>query len=341
MNLGAPPLRFLALVVGGWIGLRAAILVPGWWVEAGAAATPQARRAAVRVPAAAAAGAGQTASRRPLQGAILGHSRSNRLAFAPEAPSSDVETTPTLPLLQPLALPPALALGRPTVAEAPEWRIAPSRPRLIAPSRWTGSAWLLLRREEDAGLAPGGTLGGSQAGARLAWRVAGAPEHVLSLSGRLYAPVARPSGAEASLGLDWRPSAALPVHLMVERRQALGREGRSAFAVAAYGGVSGRRLPAGLRLDAFGQAGVVGARSRDLFADGTARITTPAGRFDVGAGLWGGAQPGASRLDAGPHVSMRLPLAGDTVRFSAEWRFRIAGDARPGSGPALSIGTDF
>jgi hypothetical protein len=131
------------------------------------------------------------------------------------------------------------------------------------------------------------------------------------------------------------------VHILFERRQAIGRGGRSAFALGVYGGVSGQRLPAGLRLDAFGQAGSVGARSRDLFADGSARVTMRAGRFDVGGGVWGGAQPGASRLDAGPHVSLRLPLAGESVRLSAEWRFRIAGDAQPGSGPALSLGTDF
>jgi hypothetical protein len=29
------------------------------------------------------------------------------------------------------------------------------------------------------------------------------------------------------------------------------------------------------------------------------------------------------------------------VRLSIDWRQRIAGRARPGSGPALSIGSDF
>jgi hypothetical protein len=103
--------------------------------------------------------------------------------------------------------------------------------------------------------------------------------------------------------------------------------------------VSGERVAGGLRLDAYAQAGIVGTRARDLYADGSARVTVPAGPVEVGAAVAGGAQPEAARLDAGPVLSLRLPEA--RLRVSAEWRFRIAGDARPGSGPALTIGTDF
>jgi hypothetical protein len=34
-------------------------------------------------------------------------------------------------------------------------------------------------------------------------------------------------------------------------------------------------------------------------------------------------------------------MAGESLRLSAEYRFRIAGDARPGSGPVLTLGSDF
>lgn len=203
--------------------------------------------------------------------------------------------------------------------------------------RWSASAWLLARRDESGGgLAPGGTLGGSQAGGRLLYRIG----EGLALSARAYLPLRRTRGAEAAAGVDWRPAARVPVHLLVERRQDLGGEGRSAFAVSAYGGTSAP-LPGGLRLDAYAQAGVVGTRSRDLFADGSVRVSAPVGPVEVGAGAWGGAQPGAARLDAGPQVSWRLPVEGANLRIEADWRLRIAGDAAPGSGPALTLAADF
>jgi hypothetical protein len=198
-----------------------------------------------------------------------------------------------------------------------------------------------MRGEREAALAPGGTLGGSQGGLRLLYRLNGDPARPFALSARLYSPASSLRGAEVAVGLDWKPSARLPVHVLAERRQPIGRDGRSAFAVALHGGVDERPLALGFRLDAYGQAGVVGARSRDLFADGAARVTLPVRGLRVGAGIWGGAQPGVSRLDAGPHASVRLPIAGEQVRLAAEWRLRIAGDARPGSGPVLTLGTDF
>jgi hypothetical protein len=142
--------------------------------------------------------------------------------------------------------------------------------------------------------------------------------------------------------MEWQPVAKLPLRLAAERRQRLGREGRSAFALGAHGGLSEVRLPGNLRLDAYGQAGAVGLRARDLFADGAIRIAAPldaAGAVRVGAGAWGAAQPGAARLDLGPSLSLRLPPARATLAL--DWRFRAAGRARPGSGPAITLSTDF
>jgi hypothetical protein len=86
---------------------------------------------------------------------------------------------------------------------------------------------------------------------------------------------------------------------------------------------------------------VVGARSRDLFADAAIRVSAPVGPVEIGAGAWGAAQPGATRLDAGPILAYRLPMRGVPVRIEAGWRFRLAGDAAPRSGPALTLGADF
>jgi len=235
----------------------------------------------------------------------------------------------------------ASALPSPALASAPAAEplaLAESAPAPAAgPRRWSVSAWLLARDDRGgAALAPGGSLGGSQTGGRLLYRVGDG----LALSVRAYAPLRRARGAEGAAGLDWRPAARLPVHLLAERRQDLGGEGRSAFALSLYGGLS-RSLPSGLRLEAYGQAGIVGARSRDLFADGSARLAALVGPAEIGGGAWGGAQPGAARLDAGPSVSWRLPVHGANLRLQADWRFRVAGDAAPGSGPALTLAADF
>jgi hypothetical protein len=183
-------------------------------------------------------------------------------------------------------------------------------------------------------LAGGGSLGGSLAGMRLLYRI----DRSLALSGRLYLPVRRPEDAELAGGLDWQPLRTAPIHLLAERRQALGRDGRSAFSLTVYGGLS-QSLPGRMRLDAYGQAGLVGLRTRDAFADGAIRLSRPFGRLDIGGGAWGAAQPGAARFDAGPTLALRLPAL--HARLEADWRFRLAGGAAPGSGPALVLAADF
>jgi hypothetical protein len=167
----------------------------------------------------------------------------------------------------------------------------------------------------------------------------GRPAGGLSLSLRLYTPLSNRRAAEAALGLEWKPRA-LPLRLLVERRTKLGRDGRSAFALAAYGGADDVALGP-LRLGAYGQAGAVGARRRDLFADGAVRLTAPLGRLRIGAGAWAAAQPGVSRVDAGPHADLTLAAGRGSITFSADWRFRLAGAARPGSGPAITLSTGF
>ncbi|HEY1144747.1 MAG TPA: hypothetical protein VGE84_00220, partial [Allosphingosinicella sp.] len=144
------------------------------------------------------------------------------------------------------------------------------------------------------------------------------------------------------LGLEWQPLASLPVRILAERRVALEHGGRNAFSLLAHGGVSGRRVAGPVLLDAYGQAGIVGLRSRDAFVDGAAALSVPVGDgVQAGIGVWGAAQPDASRLDVGPQLSVALPVSGVNARLSGAWRVRLAGDASPGSGPALTLGTDF
>jgi hypothetical protein len=333
----AAPFRFLGMLLGGWICARAALLSIG--------SVPQASPAAPFSPVAPAS-AEPAAPPDPAATAWLalaGISR-QRAGTAPSArPDMNVRSTAVLAAAGVGATRMEQEPSRPDVAAEPSRTtgIGPaaaiSSPLPARRDRWSGSAWLLAR--DDFGqpsLAPGGTLGGSQVGGRLMYRL----DRHWSLSARAYLPLRRPAGAEIAAGVDWRPFLSIPISLLVERRQALGDEGRSAFSLTAYGGFTqavGRRF----RIDGYAQAGLVGLRSRDAFVDGSLRAVATLGRFEAGAGLWGAAQPGASRLDFGPSISYRLPIARTPLRIEADWRFRIAGDARPASGPALVLAADF
>jgi hypothetical protein len=200
------------------------------------------------------------------------------------------------------------------------------------------STWALLRgRPGPSSLATGGTLGGSQAGARLIYNIS---PH-LGATLRSSSPVGGARGGELAAGVRFTPFRSIPVSLTAERRHAIGRlgGGRSAFALFAEGGVYRRPIAWGFELDAYAQAGVVGFRSRDLFADGGYTLTRPLfGRYAAGFGMWGGVQPGLYRVDAGPRVSMQVR---DNMRVHLDYRQRVAGNAEPGSGPVLTLAADF
>ena len=233
---------------------------------------------------------------------------------------------------------------------------APSRdPRRL--DRLSLSNWALLRQQKTIidltrsgrdviapappALATGGVLGGSQAGMRLTYRF----NRAFSANLRVSAPISQASrtkmSGEAALGVAWQPLPQVPIRVMAERRKAFGGPGggRDAFAVLAEGGVYDTPLPFQFRLDGYGQAGVVGARSRDWFVDGGLTASRPLfGRFGAGFGIWGGAQPGLARLDLGPRLSMRLL---PTVRAHLDYRYRLLGKAEPASGFAVTVAADF
>jgi hypothetical protein len=196
------------------------------------------------------------------------------------------------------------------------------------------TAWALLRSRRGVigpnSLASGGTLGGSQAGSRLSYNVT-----------RQIAATLRTSSDVGRPGVRVQPLANIPVWLTAERRQRIGRYGggRNAFALFAEGGVYDRPLPWQFSLDAYLQGGVVGFHSRDRFVDGGLTMTRPIYRnFYAGLGVWGGAQPGLSRIDAGPRVTMRVR---NNMRVHLDWRQRLAGNAQPGSGPAVTLAGNF
>ena len=191
-------------------------------------------------------------------------------------------------------------------------------------------------RPGASSLATGGTLGGSQAGARLIYRFTPA----IAASLRFSSGISGVRDAEAAAGIRVQPLRNIPVAFTVERREGIGKwGGRSAFAAFAEGGLYHRPIAGRVLLDAYAQAGVVGIRSRDWFADGGLTLSHPLWRnLSGGFGMWGGAQPGLYRLDAGPRVTLDL---GRGIRVHGDYRQRLVGNAAPPSGPALTIAADW
>ena len=325
------PLRFLALVAIGWVVLRIAIL----WPQTGS--LPEAIRQVVPLPS---FGPHEELPARP------------EIAAAPPAPVRATMAAPAAAPLFPHALLPrrasdpvrvqlaALGLFQFGAAEYTDSPAAPAAPQtsfVPTPSRWSASGWLSLRQGNGIGTAPGGQLGGSQAGMRIAYLLD--PHRRIALFGRVVTPLSGP-GREASIGIEWQPGRA-PVRLVAEQRFALdGGQGGQGLGVVA--GVDAA-LPGGFRLESYGQAGAIRRDRVEPYADGAARAThpIPGTRLALGAGAWGAAQRDVQRLDVGPSATLTVPVAGQRVRLALDWRQRVAGDARPGSGLALTLGGDF
>ncbi len=233
----------------------------------------------------------------------------------------------------------------PVVMPSSSTAILSVQPAPARADRWTLSGWVFVRPMSAPTTLGQGLLGGSQAGARAAWR--------LDRDGRaeIYARVVSSGrlgdGVEGAAGVSVQPLRALPVRLSVERRQQLtGSGGRSAFAVLASGGVYEVALPLRFQLDGYAAAGVVGVQRRDLFAEGSTTVRrrlvdVGSVEVDAGAGAWAAVQPDLERVDVGPSVSVRWRIGEVQPRLSVDWRQRAVGDAAPQSGVAVTLAADF
>ena len=331
------PLRFLALVTTGWVGLRTAML----WPQLDSAAAVLHAIAPVTIAAATPVAPPPRLAYQPAPISPQWHAAIARTLQPRQRRAAD----PTRVALALLGL---VRYGDPqAVEDAP---LLPGLPRPIPrpapsatlPSRWSASLWLVARG--GSGIAPGssgGQLGGSQAGVRIAYLLD--RKRRIALAGRVTTPLGN-GLREAALGVEWQPTR-LPVRLVAEERIALDG-GRSGPALGVVGGIGPVAIPLGFRLEAYGQAGIIRRTDTEAYADGALRVARPiatigAARIDLGAGAWGGAQRGAARLDVGPSLAVTVPLSKHPVRLTLDWRERVAGSARPGSGPALTLGTDF
>ena len=204
------------------------------------------------------------------------------------------------------------------------------------------------RGTSAAGTLGNGQYGGSQSAVIAAIPILRFPGKArlsrLALSGRVSVSHGNLRERELAAGLRLRPIDRLPVHIIAERR--LREDRPDAFAVLVAGGQSDVPMPLGFRLDGYGQAGFVSGQGGGPFADvalQTHRPIAKSGRasLSAGAGIWGGGQDNVMRLDVGPNIRANIMAGGAQFQLDASWRFRVAGQAQPGNGPAVTLSTSF
>lgn len=225
----------------------------------------------------------------------------------------------------------------------------PAGPAAVSPSRWSGDAWLLLRDDTTTPFTSGRpSYGRSQAGAVLRYRLAANSRFAPQAHLRASTALEGAREQEVAAGLSMRPVPGLPVRVAAELRindnGFAGTRARPAiFAVTELPPVS---LPLGARGEAYLQGGYVGGDFATGFVDGQARVDRPLlrigdGELAVGGAAWGGAQQGSERVDVGPSTSLTFGIGRMRGRIAADYRFRVAGNAEPSSGPALTIAAGF
>lgn len=214
--------------------------------------------------------------------------------------------------------------------------------------RWSMDAWALWRKDDASPLLSGRpSYGRSQAGAVVRFALAPSSRRRPQVYLRASAALAGAREEEGAAGFSARPLEFIPVRLAAEARlrdTAQGTDTRvAALVVSEFPPVA---LPAGATGEVYVAGGYVTGRNATGFVDGQARITRDLvsnGRFrlSAGGGVWGGAQEGSGRLDVGPSASLSVSAGGVNARVSADYRFRVAGEAQPSSGPALTISAGF
>ncbi|MFZ1742412.1 MAG: hypothetical protein WAT93_06135 [Pontixanthobacter sp.] len=217
-------------------------------------------------------------------------------------------------------------------------------------AHWSFDSWAFFRPAEPVGAAGpfAANYGGSQAGAVLRYQLEPRSRNKANIYVRVTKALNQQNEGDIAAGLAARPIAALPVSTQAELRLSRTAGGRellrpAALAVTEFSPIE---LPLGFRSEFYAQGGYVGGEYATAFADGQVRVDRKLRSFDqanlrLGAGAWGGAQKGVARLDIGPSASVDMPIAGGSARLAIDYRYRIAGEANPPSGIAITLSTGF
>ncbi len=204
--------------------------------------------------------------------------------------------------------------------------------------RWSGSAYSVVRGSGPVGLTAEPVLGGGQSGGAIAFTpdpLAARPLSV-TLRGSAGHDDAGRSGF-AAVGVAWRPLAGVTV--AAERRIAIGPAAHDDWTLRLAAG--GDRTRGRFRLTAYGEGGIVGTSTYVAVQGRVAAVVHRAGvAVEPGVGTWASLQHDRAtvdRVDIGPGVIVRAGVLAAQV----DYRWRVAGNAAPASGPVLTLSAAF
>jgi hypothetical protein len=349
------PLLLLFAILAAWLGMRIALWEPTSKQAAQGSrliAVPSVALKTSRAP---------PASRISLAGGSVRSVLNPKSRLWREAPYGPVQVPPLPaqpdfePTLSPMDLPPALmahvqeGAARPGVpAAAPALVAVPTRTSVPEPRRWAADGWLLLRHDTTSPILSGRpSYGRSQAGAVVRYGLAPLSPLRPLVFLRASTALAGARDQEVAAGFSARPLPVAPLRVVAEVRAGETHRGtRLRFAAYAVTELPPLDLPLRARAEAYLQGGYVGGEFATAFVDAQARVERTIGRLgetelSAGAGVWGGAQDEAARFDAGPSAAIVFRLGEGRGRLAADYRFRIAGEAEPSSGPALTLSAGF
>jgi hypothetical protein len=219
--------------------------------------------------------------------------------------------------------------------------------------RWRGEIYSLFRDGGQVGPTASPVLGGGQTGINIGWTYDPLARRPVTAIARFNTASAGPGSpdsrtSQAAFGVQWQPVKGVTV--AAERLVRIGEFARNDWNLRVAGGGDGR--VGRIEWNGYGEAGVLG--SGDLYGGAQLRGGVPVFHLQkatlvAGAGAWGGVQTvrfrdgsfALGRVDLGPTLVLRVPLARTSLELSADWRFRVAGGAFPGSGPAVTLSTGF
>lgn len=219
--------------------------------------------------------------------------------------------------------------------------------------RWRGDIYSLFRDGGQVGPTASPVLGGGQTGINLGWTydpLARRPVSAIARFNTATTGAGSPDNrtSQAAFGVQWQPVKGVTV--AAERLVRIGEFARNDWNFRVAGGADGHIGK--VEWNSYGEAGVLG--SGDLYGGAQARGAMPLVRLKqatvvAGAGAWGSVQTARfrdqrfalGRFDMGPTLVLRAPLGRTQLELAADYRFRLAGGAFPGSGPAVTLSTGF